>query len=115
MSLASKYRKSLDQRWCLRFNTVHPRGDAHDGIVVHIARTFIVLREERDFELDGLIVLPKSAMKSCRDNKFEACHNLILRESGAAAESGRRRPSLISTRFSGSRSIADTVIDSMRT
>lgn len=83
MSLAQKYSKSLNEQWCLRFNTRHPEGDNYAGIVTHIKPDFIVLREERDFELDGLVVLPKKFIKGCRDGRFERCQNQILRENGA--------------------------------
>ena len=59
MSLERKYSKSMREQWSLRFKTKHPDGDNYDGVVTHVKPGFIVLREERDFEFDGLIVLPK--------------------------------------------------------
>jgi hypothetical protein len=67
----------------MRFKTRHPDGDNFDGVVVHIGRTFIVLREEIDFEFDGIVLLPKKAIRSVRDGKFESCWNEILQENGA--------------------------------
>ncbi|MCA1614200.1 MAG: hypothetical protein LC800_08665 [Acidobacteria bacterium] len=80
MSRARKYEKSLAEKWCMRFKTTHPDGDNYDGIVTHVKRDFIVLREEDDFELDGLIVLPKRFIKGVRDGKYDRCCNEILRE-----------------------------------
>ncbi len=45
MSLAAKYRKSKEKRWCLRFKTVHPDSDDFDGVVTHVKQGFVVLRE----------------------------------------------------------------------
>ena len=82
MNLAQKYRKSKEERWCLRLKTVHPDGDTYDGVVTDIKRGLIVLREERDFEFDGLVVLPKKVIKGYRDGRFETCCNAILRNNG---------------------------------
>jgi hypothetical protein len=83
VSLERKYKKSLNDQWCLRFKTCHPDGDEFDGVVIQIAREFIVLREEVNFEFDGVVVLPKSRIKGCRDNKYERCRNELLRHNGA--------------------------------
>jgi hypothetical protein len=80
MSLAQKYRKSREQHRFIRLKTRHPDGDNYDGVVTDIKRRFIVLREARDFEFDGLIVLPKKIIKGYRDGPFEACYNEILRK-----------------------------------
>jgi len=80
MSRAHKYEKSLAEKWCMRFKTAHPDGDNYDGIITHIKRDFIVLREEDDFEVDGLIGLPKRFVKGVRDGKYDRCVNEILRE-----------------------------------
>lgn len=82
MSLAQKYRKSLEQRWCFRLKTVHPDGDNRDGVVVDIKREYIVLCDERDFEIDGLQVIPKKVIKGYRDGRAERCWNDILRTNG---------------------------------
>jgi hypothetical protein len=82
MSIAEKYRKSLDEKWCLRFKTRHPDGDIYDGIVTQIKSGFIVLREEEDFDFDGIIILPKKYVKGYRDGEYDQCCNEILRESG---------------------------------
>ena len=83
MSLSKKYKKSKDKKWLLRFKTSHPEGDHYSGVVTDIKRTFIVLRELRELEFDGILVLPKKVLKGCRDSKYEACHNRILRHSGS--------------------------------
>ena len=83
MSIAGKYRKSLDENWCLRFKTRHPEGDPYDGIVTQIKRSFIVLREEQDFDLDGINIFPKKSICGYRDGEYERCCNEILRENGA--------------------------------
>jgi hypothetical protein len=67
----------------MRFKTAHPDGDNYDGVITHIKPRFFVLREERDFELDGVIILPKRFIKGVRDGKYERCSNQILRQNGA--------------------------------
>ncbi len=81
-SLASKYKKSLTEQWALRFKTIHPDGDNYDGLVTHIKSDFIVIRAERDFEFDGVIILPKRVIKGYRDNRYDECCNKILRQNG---------------------------------
>ena len=83
MSLKRKYNKSLTEKWCMRFKTRHPDGDNYDGIVTHVKPGFIVMREEENFELDGVIILPKRFIKGFRDAKNEQCCNEILRHHGA--------------------------------
>jgi hypothetical protein len=80
MRITDKYRKSLDEKWCLRLKTRNPDGDNYDGIVTQIKSTFIVLREETDFDFDGIIILPKKVIKGYRDCEYERCLNEILRE-----------------------------------
>ena len=82
MSLSKKYSKSRDLKWSLRFRTVHPDGDNYDGVVTHVKRSFIVLREMRNFDFDGVVILPKKVLKGYRDAKFEECCNRILRQNG---------------------------------
>lgn len=82
MSLSQKYRKSKDLKWALRFNTRHPDGYKFDGIVTHIQKNFIILRNEGDFVFDGVLVLPKKVIKGYHDSKVDRCHNDILRFSG---------------------------------
>src|SRR5947209_666173 len=82
MSLRNKYKKSLEEQWCLRFRTHHPDNNAYDGIVTHIKRGFVVLRQEEAFEFDGVIILPRKSIKGYRDNEYDACCNDILRERG---------------------------------
>ena len=79
------YRKSLEGRWSMRFKTRHPDGDNYDGVILHIGEQFVVMREERDFEFDGLIVLPKKVVRGVRDGEFERCANEILRHNGELA------------------------------
>ena len=83
MSLAQKYSKSLAEQWCMRFKTTHPDGDNYDGVITHIKPRFIVLREERDFEFDGVIILTKRFIQGVRDGRYERCSNQILRQNGA--------------------------------
>jgi hypothetical protein len=82
MSLSKKYQKSRDQKWSLRFGTYHPDDDKFYGVVTHIQKPFIVLREHYSFVFDGVVVLPKKVIKGCRDNEFDRCANEILRHSG---------------------------------
>ena len=83
MSLEKKYKKSLDEQWCLRFKTRHPDEDNYDGVVTHIKKGFIVLRQEEAFEFDGTVILSKKSIAGYRDDKHEQCVNSILRENGA--------------------------------
>ena len=78
MSLAQKYSKSLAEQWLMRFKTKHPDGDNYDGVITHIKPAFVVLREEKDFELDGIIILPKRVIKGVRDGRYDRCCNQIL-------------------------------------
>ncbi len=82
MSLAQKYRKSKEERWCLRFTTIHPDRDAYHGVVTEIKQSFIVLSDERDFEFGAWQIFPKKAIKGYRDGHFEKCTNEILRHNG---------------------------------
>src|SRR4051812_41247714 len=82
MGLAAKYKKSLDKKWCMRFKTSHPAGDAYDGIVIHIGRKLIALKQEKDFEFDGIQFLPKQILSGYRDDRYERCFNEILRYNG---------------------------------
>jgi hypothetical protein len=82
-SLEPCYRKSLDERWSMRFKTRHPDGDNYDGVIVHLGQQFVVIREQTDFEFDGIIVLPKRVVRGVRDGEFERCANEILRQNGA--------------------------------
>ncbi|MCP4711456.1 MAG: hypothetical protein GY869_22780, partial [Planctomycetes bacterium] len=82
MNIAQKYRKSRRESWCLRFKTVHPDGDNYDGVITDIKRSFVVLREQRDFEFDGLNLLFKKFIKGYRDGRFEICLNEIIRDNG---------------------------------
>ena len=81
-SLAAQYRKSLEKHWGVRFKSRHPDGDNYDGIVVHNARTFIVLAEEQSFEFDGFVAMPKASIRGYRDTGIEACMNRIIRQNG---------------------------------
>ncbi len=83
MSLATKYRKSLDETWQIRLKTLHPDKDSIDGVVTAIQPGFIVLREEFEFAFDGVVVLPKRVVTGYRDGKFERAGNAVLRHAGA--------------------------------
>ena len=88
-SLEQSYRKSVEERWSMRFRTRHPEGDNYDGVIVHIGQHFIVVREEIDFEFDGIVVLPKKVIRGVRDGEFERCANKILEtKRGAFASQG---------------------------
>ena len=82
MGLQRKLKKSLDEKWCMRFKTRHPEGDKYDGVVLHLTKEFVVLGAECDFEFDGIHVFRRSAIKGYRDNKFDACCNQILSDNG---------------------------------
>jgi hypothetical protein len=72
----------MRNRWSMRFKTRHPDGDNYDGVIVHVGRAFVVLREEVDFEFDGLVLLPKKLIRGFRDAKYETCANQILKQNG---------------------------------
>jgi hypothetical protein len=76
------FKKSLEKKWCLRFNTNHPDKDAYDLVVIHIGKLIVVAREFRDFESGGIIAFPRKSLTSVRDGDFEICENQILRRSG---------------------------------
>ncbi|MGH9941080.1 MAG: hypothetical protein ACRD9R_01830 [Pyrinomonadaceae bacterium] len=82
MSLAGKFKKSLDEKWCMRFKCRHPDEDNFDGVITHIKSSFIVLREEDAFEFDGFVILPKKVIKGIRDGRYERCGNQIIRFNG---------------------------------
>ena len=80
--VGKKLRSSMNEQRVVRFKTRHPDGDNYDGVIVHIGRTFVVLREVRDLEVNGIILLPKRVIRGVRDGKFEACQSRILRQFG---------------------------------
>lgn len=80
MGLSQKYKKSLTEQWCMRFKTLHPEKDSYDGVIIYIGTDFVALREESDFEFDGIQILPKKSIKGFRDNKFDCCCNDILEQ-----------------------------------
>lgn len=82
MNLEQKFDKSLKNNWFILFETLHPDGDSYDGVVTHNKSDFIALREEKDFELDGIVIIPKKFIKKIRDGKFEKCGNAIIRQNG---------------------------------
>lgn len=82
MKFERKYKKSFTEQWRMRFETRHPDEDFYDGVIINIKPDFIVLREEEDFEFNGIIVLPKRFVKNVRDNKFDKCINEIIRFNG---------------------------------
>ncbi|MCP3918722.1 MAG: hypothetical protein GY711_24515 [bacterium] len=86
MSLAEKIDKSLEKKWCTRFQTSHPDGDAYDGVVTVNHRNLIVLRNLQHFEFDGVVILPKRVIRGYRDSRFERCLNRVLRHNQAIRE-----------------------------
>lgn len=82
MSLSEKLKKSLYEKWCMRFKISVAEVEEWDGIVVHIGRDFVAISQEYDFEVDGLMIFPKRVLKGYRDDRFERCFNEILRENG---------------------------------
>ena len=64
MKLAEEYKKSLSEKWSIRLRTRHPDGDNYDGVVTQIKRGFVVLREERELDFDGIIILAKELSKA---------------------------------------------------
>jgi len=83
LTIDDHIRKSRDSQWSIRFKTGHPDKDRFDGIVSHIGHDFLAIREEVNFELDGVVILPSSVITGVRDGKYERCCNAILRENGA--------------------------------
>lgn len=80
MNIETKIDKSLKQKWCIRFETLHPDEDAYDGVVIYNKPDFIALFEEEDFEFDGVVIIPKKFIKKIRDGKYDKCCNEILRQ-----------------------------------
>ncbi len=85
MSLIAAYKKSFNNKRLIRFRTKHPEGDSFGfyGIVLEEKDSYIILAQERDFEFDGLVLLPKKVIKGYRDSKFEDCSNKIIRHNKA--------------------------------
>ncbi len=81
-NLVGKFLKSKKQKLSLRFGTHHPCAETLDGYVVDIQKSHIVLCTQDDFRLDGITILPIKRIIKCRDGKFEACINKILRMNG---------------------------------
>lgn len=77
-----KLEKSLDKKWCIRFETEHPDGDVYDGIVTNIGSDFVAIREMDDLELDGMQIFPHAALAGFRDGKYEKTANEIIRFNG---------------------------------
>ena len=75
-------RRSLEEQWCVRVHSDHPAGDACDGVVLALHPELVVLREEDDFEFDGVVVLPRRSVRSVRDDEYERASNAILRHNG---------------------------------
>ena len=84
--LERKFLKSLNEQSVLRFSTIHPEGDHYDGVVMAIKPDFIVVREEQNWEFDGIQVFPKRSIREIRDGKFEACANQIVRGNNAISQ-----------------------------
>jgi hypothetical protein len=80
VKLSEKYGKSLENKWVIRLKTVHPDGDSYDGIVMANKRLFLVIKEVREFEFDGTMILPKNVIRGYRDSDFEKCHNAVIRD-----------------------------------
>lgn len=75
-------RKSQLEKWAIRVRTRHPDKDNYDGVVLTFSRSLVVLQEEENFEFAGVMVLPRTSIKSLRDNKYDKCANEILRQNG---------------------------------
>ncbi|MEO6589938.1 MAG: hypothetical protein ABIP06_11605 [Pyrinomonadaceae bacterium] len=82
MNLEKKIKKSLTKKWRIRLKTSHPDKDNYDGVVICNKSDFVVLREEIDFEFNGVVFIPKRFIKSIRDGKYDKCGNEILRQNG---------------------------------
>lgn len=82
MGCAATYAKSLEQRWAVQFRTRPPEEERLKGIVLRNCRTFLLLAEYKDFEYNGISLLPKRYIARCRDGAFEHCGNEIIRQNG---------------------------------
>ena len=91
----ARLRRSLDERWCVRVQTDHPDGDACDGVVLALHDELVVLREEDDFEFDGVVLLPRHCVRAVRDGAYERASNAILRHNGALARLAGTPPWLL--------------------
>jgi len=74
-----KIAKSLTAKYCIRFATNHPDGDEYDGIVIHKTNTLVFISVVDDFEVDGMLVLPRKRIAKVRDSEYEECENRIIR------------------------------------
>lgn len=71
--------KSLNDKYCIRFATDHPDDDQYSGIVIHKTNTLVFIYMIDDFEVDGMLVLPRKRITKVRDSEFEECENKIIR------------------------------------
>ena len=72
----------MNEKWCMRFKMKYPEGDAYDGIVISNLKTHIILRQFKDFEAGGILILPKKYIKGYCDGDSEKCSNSIIEENG---------------------------------
>ncbi len=82
MNKEKQFQKSLKKRWLMQFQLDGPDEESYDGIIIHIAESFITISEFWDFAYDGFEILPKWRIADIRDGRFEECANEILRHSG---------------------------------
>ncbi len=71
--------------------TTHPDGTDFKGIILDDKKLFIVIREIKSFEADGIIVLPKKWITTIRNGKYEKCATEIFnanRQPGALDDAG---------------------------
>lgn len=80
MNIIGKLRKSLTERRAMRFKIANPddSDDGYDGVIMDIKRSHVILREIRDFEVKGIIILARKSITGYRDGKYEDCLNAIL-------------------------------------
>jgi len=79
MKLLKKLNKSLKKKLSIRINLFHPKNDYKDCIVLKVEQKYIIVADFKDFLFYGISIIPKSNIKSIRDNKYEKCENKIIR------------------------------------
>ena len=77
-----KLNKSLEDKCCIRIETNHVDEDEYNGIVIHLTNKMVVLYVVDNFEVDGVIAIPRNRIKGIRSSKFEKCEDIILRNNG---------------------------------
>lgn len=79
MTLLPKVRNSLRNQSVIHFEIDHPDDETFDGVVIYMTSNFIAVCLAIDFELSGIAIVPRTHLKSVRDNANEKSMTRIMR------------------------------------